>query len=315
MGRPSHSGKVVIVGDGAIGKTYLLTSLLQDSNDGDKKGIDWDDQQYIPTAATNLQANWEYVHHGAIQDFNLEVWDTAGQEALKSLRQMSYPDTDIFMLGYDMTRRNTLENVVGHDLKDLESYKRPEFEEDEEDESEVESWITELVSGCKSDFHIILIGTKADYWEELMNGDDEDKKANLTTWQEGYDVAVAIGAKAFIQTSAKTYQGIRKKEADNPGGPPDKQVDPQGQYLKDMICHLRVQGNDNQEVPVVKKIEVAKPAPAKSAPEPAKSAPETAKSAPEPAKSAPEPAKSASAKTTGGPKQKDGSDGGCCTLL
>jgi len=123
--------------------------------------------------------------------------------------------------------------------------------------------MTELMSGCKDYFHIILIGTKADYWEELMNGDDEDKKANLTTWQEGYDVARAIGAKAFIQTSAKTYQGIRKEDGDNPGGLPDTQVDPQGQYLKDMICSLRLRQNKVEEVPIVQKV-VALPAAAES---------------------------------------------------
>merc|ERR1712166_188177 len=196
-------GKVVIVGDGAIGKTFLLTSLLQEPGTAN----DWDNETYQPTAATNLSANWEHTDtEGGMHDFNLEIWDTAGQEALRSLRNMSHPDTDIFMIGYDMTRKNTLENIVSHDLNDLKEYKYPEQDDDFDDVAT--SWVAELVQHCESDFHIILVGTKADYWEELNASGTPEQKAELTTWQQGYDVARAINAKAYIQTSAKTYQGI-----------------------------------------------------------------------------------------------------------
>merc|ERR1712166_1340004 len=50
-------GKVGIVGDGAIGKTFLLTSLLQEPGISN----DWDNPTYQPTAATNLSACWEYT--------------------------------------------------------------------------------------------------------------------------------------------------------------------------------------------------------------------------------------------------------------
>merc|ERR1712086_521575 len=97
--------KVVIVGDGAIGKTFLLTSLLQE----DGVEIDWDCPMYQPSAAENLSADWTYTDfdmhpQGALYDFGMEIWDTAGQEALKSLRSMAYPETDIFLIAYDMTR-------------------------------------------------------------------------------------------------------------------------------------------------------------------------------------------------------------------
>ena len=78
---------------------------------------------------------------------------------------MSYPDTDIFLLAYNMTRNCSMVNIG--------------------------SWMAELVQHCESDFHIILVGTKADLWEELMAHGTPDQQAQLTTWQQGYDVPAA----------------------------------------------------------------------------------------------------------------------------
>ena len=119
----------------------------------------------------------------------LQIWEIAGREALKSLRSMAYPDTDIFMIGYDMTRKNTLENVVAHDLSDMKSYVLPDLEDADDDGADVlGGWVAELTAGCESDFHIILVGCKADYWEELNASGTPEQKAELTTWQQGYDV-------------------------------------------------------------------------------------------------------------------------------
>ena len=66
----------------------------------------------------------------------LPLQDTAGQEALKNLRIFSYPDTSIFLIGYDMTKKISLENVVGEiDLADLSSI---DFDDDDDDENEVQ---------------------------------------------------------------------------------------------------------------------------------------------------------------------------------
>merc|ERR1712166_1013736 len=81
-----------------------------------------------------------------------------------------------------------------------------------------------------------------------------------TTWQQGYDVARAINAKAYIQTSAKTYQGILEGDDGMKGGKADTQVDPDGVWLKSKICELRAHTLANHEVPVVKKVEAAAPA-------------------------------------------------------
>merc|ERR1711865_395756 len=323
----ASNGKVIIVGDGAIGKTFLLTSLLADPNTAP---IDWENPAYVPTAAKNNSIEWEYQNpEGGTEDFILEVWDTAGQEALKSLRLMAYPDTDIFMIGYDMTREVTLENIVGCELTKLNDFSlEDEDSDDDEKANAVSSWIREISQGCKSDFKVILIGTKADFWEEKMA---KGEGKGMTTWQQGYDVARAIGAAAYIQTSAKTMQGICEGADEGFGGAADKQVDPEGIWLKNEILDIRYKQIHNQELPTVTKVEVVAPvkvaAPAKdtvatnnqtaAAKEPVKAAAvsnnQTA-AAKEPVVAAKEPVETKPKPVSGGNAgggKGDGKDGGC----
>ena len=118
-----------------------------------------------------------------------QVWDTSNQEALGfGLRHMSYPDTDIFLLAYDMTRKSTLENLVSHDLNDMKSYELPDPDGDDFDVG-LGGWMSELTAGCESDFQIILVGTNADLWEQLNQRGTASQRAQLTTWQEGYVVS------------------------------------------------------------------------------------------------------------------------------
>jgi len=278
-------GKVVMVGDGAIGQTRLLTNLVREPG---TTSNDWDDETYQPTTATNLAANWKYTDtEGTLHDFEMEVWDTSGKAGFRVLRNMSYPDTDIFLMAYDMTRKNTLKNIVAHDLNDMASYELPDPDgyDDDGGADFLGGWMSEIVAGCECDFQIILVGTNADYWEELNASGTPEQKAELTTWQQGYDVARAIGAKAYIQTSAKTYQGVLKGEEGMKGGPAGTSGnfvgDPDGVWLKSKICELRAKSLANQEVPTVEatpqtaaqkaaaqKAAAPKPAP-KIAPEPA----------------------------------------------
>merc|ERR1711865_744166 len=325
----ASNGKVIIVGDGAIGKTFLLTSLLADP---ETDPIDWDNPQYVPTAAKNNSVEWEYQDpEGSTEDFLLEVWDTAGQEALKSLRLMAYPDTDIFMIGYDMTREVTLENIVGCELTKLNDFSLEEEDSDDDDKGvAVSSWMKEISQGCKSDFKVILIGTKADFWEEKMA---KGEAKGMTTWQQGYDVARAIGAAAYIQTSAKTMQGICEGVGEGIGGAADKQVDPEGIWLKNKILDIRYKQINNQELPTVTKVEVAAPV-KEAAPAPATkaAAPATTEAAPatnqtaaakDPVVAAKDPVAAKTAETkpkpasggNAGGGNGDGKDGGCCTLL
>jgi len=76
--------KLVVVGDGAVGKTSLLISYATNNFPTD----------YVPTVFENYTARKK--HHG--DTILLHLWDTAGQEEYDRLRPLSYPGADIVLL-------------------------------------------------------------------------------------------------------------------------------------------------------------------------------------------------------------------------
>merc|ERR1711934_1107700 len=99
----SYAAKVIIAGDGAIGKTCLISRI------NDTGAIDFDSEvPYEPTTFNNFQVPWSR-EAGTL---NVELWDTAGQEAFEALRKLSYPGTDIYIIGYSCVSDISLQNVV-----------------------------------------------------------------------------------------------------------------------------------------------------------------------------------------------------------
>ena len=87
--------KLTPIGDGAVGKTSVLTSYTQ----GEVKDT------YEPTVfdnySTSVNVNGEKI--------TLSLADTAGQEDFESLRHLSYPGTDVFFVVFSLTQRKKLQ--------------------------------------------------------------------------------------------------------------------------------------------------------------------------------------------------------------
>lgn len=98
--------KVVVIGDGTVGKTCFLMSYVQRSFPN----------EYIPTIFDNHSADVDYFGKHVL----MELYDTAGQEDYNRLRLLSYPRTDVFLVCYNITDPTTLNNVENRWVKELQ---------------------------------------------------------------------------------------------------------------------------------------------------------------------------------------------------
>ncbi|KAH9048369.1 ras family-domain-containing protein [Lactarius hengduanensis] len=115
--------KLVIVGDGACGKTSLLCSFA----------LGEFPKEYQPTIFENYVAEIR-LDGKAVQ---LALWDTAGQEEYERLRPLSYSKSHVILIAFAIDTPDSLDNVTV-------------------------KWIEEVRSICGSVIPIILVGCKAD---------------------------------------------------------------------------------------------------------------------------------------------------------
>ncbi|KAH8852979.1 Ras-like GTP-binding protein isoform 2 [Schistosoma japonicum] len=163
--------KLVIVGDGACGKTCLLIVFSKDQFP----------EVYVPTVFENYVADIEVDN----KQVELALWDTAGQEDYDRLRPLSYPDTDVILMCFSIDTPDSLENIP-------------------------EKWTPEVRHFCP-DVPIVLVGNKKDLRSENSTRDDGHRgKQEFVKSDEGYAMADRIHAYSYIECSAKTKEGVRE---------------------------------------------------------------------------------------------------------
>ena len=165
-----RSLKIVIVGDGATGKTCLLISYTTNSFPG----------EYIPTVFDNYSAN--VVVEGRL--WELGLWDTAGQDDYDRLRPLSYPQTDCYILLFSIDSPASFVNVE-------------------------HKWHPEITHHSP-DTPFIIVGNKLDLRDnkhtiELL----AERKIEPVSYKQGKALADKLKAAAYVECSALTQKGLK----------------------------------------------------------------------------------------------------------
>ncbi len=91
--------KIILLGDGAVGKTSLIRRFV----------VDKYDDKYILTIGTKITAKSMQIGiDKKIFDLNLQIWDILGQKGFTKLHNSSFKGTDGVILVADITRKDTL---------------------------------------------------------------------------------------------------------------------------------------------------------------------------------------------------------------
>jgi small GTP-binding protein len=167
------SFKVVILGDGGVGKTSLLNRFVSESFD----------QDYKSTIGTNIMR----VDYKIMQNVTVgfALWDLAGQQFFQKVRKMYLAGCQAALFVYDVTRPETLYNL--------------------------KTWKNELLAVAGPDVKSLMVGNKADLTDQRKVS-FEDGKAVAdelglsyveTSAKTGDNVKRAFGVIAYLLVKDK----------------------------------------------------------------------------------------------------------------
>lgn len=154
--------KVVLLGDSGVGKTCIISRYISgtfDENSATTNGASY----------CSKNVNYEKLNKNLL----LDIWDTAGQEKYKALTKFFYKDAAVCILVYDITRKETFDN-----LKNF--------------------WYSQLKENSGDSVVLGVAGNKCDLYEN-----EEVKEADARQFAE------EIGA-IFELTSAQNNTGINE---------------------------------------------------------------------------------------------------------
>ena len=178
------SFKIIVVGDSGVGKSCLTMK-------GTKNHFE---ECYSPTVGFEF-----FTFNIRINDKNikLQIWDTCGQEAYRSLITSFYRNSSLAIIAYSIDNENSYNNI--------------------------EAWLNEIKTQANPETKIFLIGNKADLENQRKIPTDSAKQFSK---DHGFNFFIETSAKngynaqnVFIQAAKELYKSHLeyKDRASRPG--------------------------------------------------------------------------------------------------
>ena len=184
MASRSNTFKVVLLGEGRVGKTSLVVRFCKDT--------------FADGQAPTIQASClERAMRVAEQSVNLVIWDTAGQERFHALGPIYYRDADAALLVFDITDTDSF-NRARNWVKELRKMVAgPALEPWPVPEPGHEAYaIGAARSQVGSEIVLTLVGNKCDL-----------ERQRVVPRAQATEYAESVGAH-YCETSAKQGRGI-----------------------------------------------------------------------------------------------------------
>jgi len=167
--------KLVIIGDGACGKTCLLHRFKEDKFQ----------HGYVPTIFGNSEKEMEHPEKPG-EMFKMQLWDTAGQEDYETTRTLCYPGTNVLLVAFNVVFPDSFANIK-------------------------KVWIPESKREGLKGVPIVLVGTKMDLRKDSKTLEElHERNEEPITQAQALKMAEDIGAVTYVETSALTSEGVGK---------------------------------------------------------------------------------------------------------
>ena len=143
----SYLMKFIIIGDSGVGKSCMIHQYINRVFLGSHDvtiGVDF--------ASKIIRAK---DFDGNLEKIKIQIWDTAGQETFRSITQSYYNGAAGVIIVYDITNRESFENILG--------------------------WHDDVLSKCGKDTCIMFVGNKSDmsFKRKVAQNEAEELAKNL----------------------------------------------------------------------------------------------------------------------------------------
>lgn len=151
--------KIVFLGDQGVGKTSLITRFMYDTFDS----------HYAATIGIDFLSKTMYLDDKTIR---LQLWDTAGQERFRSLIPSYIRDSNVAIVVYDVTNRDSF--------------------------TDVSKWLDYIREERGKDVLVVLVGNKSDLQDKVVTSTEAEESAKK------------LDCDFFIETSSKNGYNVKK---------------------------------------------------------------------------------------------------------
>ena len=167
--------KYIIIGDTGVGKSCLLLQFTEKRF------------QLVHDLTIGVEFGGRMINIDEDKKIKLQIWDTAGQEAFRSITRSYYRGAAGALLVYDITRRNTFNHLT--------------------------TWLEDARHHSNNNMVIMLIGNKSDLEDERdvkrEEGEAFAREHNLIFMETTAKTAANV-KEAFITTAREIYGKIQE---------------------------------------------------------------------------------------------------------